>query len=57
MLKSFYKKIKSRVVESAFIKNVFAVSFASVITQVMPIFSAPILTRIYSPEDYNNLKR
>ncbi|MFY8127750.1 MAG: oligosaccharide flippase family protein [Chitinophagaceae bacterium] len=55
MLKSFYKKIKSRVVDSAFIKNVFAVSFASVITQVMPIFTAPILTRIYSPEDYGLL--
>ncbi len=46
------QKIKT---PSTFVKSVFALSSASIITQVMPIFTAPILTRIYEPADYGIL--
>jgi O-antigen/teichoic acid export membrane protein len=40
---------------SAFLKNILAVFTASTISQFIPIVTAPILTRIYSPEDYGFL--
>ena len=46
------QKIKN---PSAFLKNVAAISSANIITQVLPIFTAPILTRIYEPSDYGVL--
>ena len=40
---------------SAFTKNVIAVFTASVVSQFLPLITAPILTRIYSPSDYGIL--
>ena len=40
---------------SVFLKNIFSVFTASTITQFIPIITAPILTRIYTPNDYGVL--
>lgn len=37
---------------SPYIKNIIFVAFGAIISQIIPIITAPILTRIYSPEDY-----
>ena len=52
LFQNVIQKIKT---PSTFVKSVFALSSASVITQIMPIFTAPILTRIYEPADYGIL--
>jgi O-antigen/teichoic acid export membrane protein len=47
-----FKKIKN---PSVFLKNILSVFTASTITQFIPILTAPILTRIYTPNDYGIL--
>jgi O-antigen/teichoic acid export membrane protein len=50
-INSFNRLIKP----SVFLKNIFSVFTASAITQFIPIITAPILTRIYTPNDYGVL--
>jgi O-antigen/teichoic acid export membrane protein len=47
-----FEKIKN---PSIFFKNILSVFTASTITQFIPIITAPILTRIYTPNDYGIL--
>lgn len=48
----FFERLKK---PSFFLKNILSVFTASTITQLIPIISAPILTRIYTPNDYGIL--
>ncbi len=41
--------------KSEFVKNVFALFTGTVLAQVIPIAVAPLLTRIYSPQDFGLL--
>jgi O-antigen/teichoic acid export membrane protein len=47
-----FEKLKK---PSFYLKNILSVFTASTITQLIPIISAPILTRIYTPNDYGIL--
>jgi len=50
------KIIKTKIKEisniSPYIKNIFSVALGTVLAQIIPIVISPILTRIYTPDDY-----
>lgn len=50
-LKTFIEEIKS----SEFFKNVFILSSGTALAQLIPVMIAPILSRIYSPEEFGRL--
>ena len=37
---------------SQYTKNIISVAFGTILSQLIPIITAPILTRIYTPADY-----
>jgi O-antigen/teichoic acid export membrane protein len=45
----------NRLSKSPFIKNVLTIAGGTGFAQVISIFTAPIITRIYTPEDYGIL--
>ncbi len=47
-----FQKVKN---PSVFLRNIISVFTASTITQFIPLITAPILTRIYTPSDYGIL--
>lgn len=49
---NFKKKLEKLLPKSQFSKNVLTVITGSSIAQAIPILSMPILTRIYTPEDF-----
>ena len=49
------KEIYSHIVHSSFIRHVFILSGASVLAQLINIASMPVLSRLYSPEDFGVL--
>ena len=50
-LKTFIEEIKS----SEFFNNVFILSSGTALAQLIPVMIAPILSRIYSPEEFGRL--
>lgn len=50
-LRLIIKKLR----KNEFIKNVFTLASGTSIAQAIPILASPVLTRIYSPEDYGLL--
>jgi O-antigen/teichoic acid export membrane protein len=46
---------KNRIQNSSFLKNALTLISSTVVAQLLPIVTAPILTRIYSPDDYGVL--
>ena len=46
------KNIRQISILSPYIKNILSVAFGTIIAQIIPIVTGPILTRIYAPEDY-----
>ena len=49
------KNLVDRVKKSLFLKNIATLASGTVIALIIPILMAPILTRIYLPEDYGLL--
>lgn len=49
------KRITGKLKKSEFSRNVLTVFSANMIAQFLPLITAPILTRIYSPDDYGIL--
>lgn len=47
--------IKEKINQSSFLKNLLTLLTGSVIAQALPILFSPILTRIYTPEDFGLL--
>ncbi len=47
--------IKNKYKSSSFIRNAITLVSSTVVAQALPILTAPILTRIYSPDDYGTL--
>ena len=50
-----YKSIYSNIMQSGFIRHVVLLSGASVLAQLINIASMPLLSRLYSPEDFGVL--
>ncbi|MCR4420954.1 MAG: oligosaccharide flippase family protein [Exilispira sp.] len=48
-------KIKSKLIKNEFYSNVATLMSGSIISQTIPIIISPILSRIYSPEDFSIL--
>jgi hypothetical protein len=55
MKKKIYKKVKSIFFKSEFNSNVLTLMVGTTIAQAIPIAITPILTRIYTPEDFGIL--
>jgi len=55
MLKNKLNTILLRLKKSIFLKNIATLASGTVVALVIPIFMAPILSRIYLPEDYGLL--
>lgn len=55
MIPELYNKLKSWLYRSEYAKNILSVFTANTIAQFLPLISAPILTRIYTPADYGVL--
>ena len=51
----FIKKISNFITNSPFTKNVLTLAGGTGFAQIITIFTAPIITRIYSPSDYGIL--
>jgi O-antigen/teichoic acid export membrane protein len=47
--------INSKIIKSEFIKNSLILTIGTVISQIFPIIISPVLTRLYSPENYGLL--
>lgn len=55
MIKNTITRFRQRIQNSSFLKNALTLISSTVVAQLMPIVTAPILTRIYSPDDYGVL--
>ncbi|MBP6793481.1 MAG: oligosaccharide flippase family protein [Saprospiraceae bacterium] len=55
MIPELYNNLKSWLYRSEYGKNILSVFTANTIAQFLPLISAPILTRIYTPADYGVL--
>ncbi|GGH01702.1 polysaccharide biosynthesis protein [Polaribacter pacificus] len=47
--------LKVRIIKSEFVKNILTLISGVAVAQIIPILLSPILTRIYSPEDFGLL--
>lgn len=52
---SMIKKYYSKYSQSTFFRNFFVLSSASALSQLITIVSAPVLTRVFLPQDYDEL--
>ena len=52
MYKEKFNKIKTKILTSEFNRNVLTLMTGTTIAQAIPIAITPILTRIYTPEDF-----
>jgi len=52
MFNNILSKIKERVLKNEFNRNVLILFGGTVVAQILPIVISPILTRLYSPEDF-----
>ena len=52
MIKKKFHKVGGRLLKSEFNRNVLTLMAGTTIAQAIPVAIAPILTRIYSPEDF-----
>lgn len=52
MIKKKFHKVGGRLLKSEFNRNVLTLMTGTTIAQAIPVAIAPILTRIYSPEDF-----
>jgi O-antigen/teichoic acid export membrane protein len=55
MIKLYLHKLLGKIRNSEYSKNILSVFSANAIAQFLPLLTAPILTRIYTPEDYGFL--
>lgn len=51
MIKGLYEKVKFKLSKPIFFRNVFTLAKGSAVSQLVLILAAPLLTRIYSPQD------
>lgn len=54
-IKSLFSSINQKVFKNEFYKNVATLMSGSILSQAIPIVISPILSRIYSPEDFSLL--
>jgi O-antigen/teichoic acid export membrane protein len=52
MLSNILSKTKEKILKNEFNRNVLILSGGTVVAQILPIVISPILTRLYSPEDF-----
>ena len=52
MFEKIFNKIKNKVLKSEFNRNVLTLMTGTTIAQALPIAITPILTRLYTPEDF-----
>lgn len=46
------KKIKNTTILTEYNKNIFSVAVGTILAQIIPVLISPVLTRIYTPEDF-----
>lgn len=55
IIRKFFSLTKNRILKSEFNKNVLILAGGTTIAQIIPIAISPILTRLYTPEDFGAL--
>jgi len=55
IIRKFFSLTRNRILKSEFNKNVLILVGGTTIAQILPIALSPILTRLYTPEDFGTL--